>query len=377
MALSLSALQLAHVERQEEWCPDQKPDLSFRGNELGGECGEAQNVIKKLERERHGWRGSRDTVGHLAEELADVIHCAILCAITAGIDLEPAVIAKFNGTSEKNGLATLLPTADGSAPVSGIERAARFVEKRLHDYVSEHGSTDPDTGTVEYPGSGEEYVFDHLRGSMIHEALDLSPRAAAEKSAASSADYYGICWQNTFSDTQDDAYPFWAGQTDAHKVSAIRSAIVTIYAYLHFRSKHDSAIEDERLLFLEEIEPEWRPILARALRISTHDLERRQPRRAFGHDLSIAVNDLFAFANDQETGASLLLEGYRREEIRRLEYKAYCLRNGPLSEQAIQSDEFWSRKNRETFRIAEDKIAIAQEARQAGDATPAKGGVHG
>lgn len=42
----------------------------------------------------------------------------------------------------------------------GIELAARFVEKRLHDYVSEHGSTDPDTGTVEYPGNGEEYVYE-------------------------------------------------------------------------------------------------------------------------------------------------------------------------------------------------------------------------
>lgn len=110
-SLSISELQRAHVERQEEWCPDQKPDLSFRGNELGGECGEAQNVIKKLERERHGWRGSRDTVEHLGEELADVIHCAVLCAITAGIDLEPAVIAKFNSTSEKNGLATFLRAA--------------------------------------------------------------------------------------------------------------------------------------------------------------------------------------------------------------------------------------------------------------------------
>lgn len=208
---------------------------------------------------------------------------------------------------------------------------------------------------------------------MIHEALDLSPRAAAEKSAASSADYYGICWQNSFPDIKDDAYPFWVGQTDAHKTSAIRSAIVTIYSYLHFRSKHDNAIEDERILFLEEIEPEWRPILARALRISVADMERRQPRRAFGHDLSIPVNDLFAFVNDQETGASLLLEGYRREEIRRLEYKVHCLKNGPLSEREIQSDEFWSRKNRETFRIAEDKIAIAQEARQAVDAITTKG----
>lgn len=43
-------------------------------------------------------------------------------------------------------------------PVSGIELAARFVEKRRDDYVQEFGSTDPDTGTVEYPGNGEEYV---------------------------------------------------------------------------------------------------------------------------------------------------------------------------------------------------------------------------
>lgn len=110
--LTLASLQRSHVERQEEWCPDEKPDLCFRGNELGGESGEAQNVIKKLERERRGWRGSRDTVEHLAEELADVIHCAILCAITAGIEIEPAVIAKFNKTSENNGLSTFL-TTDG------------------------------------------------------------------------------------------------------------------------------------------------------------------------------------------------------------------------------------------------------------------------
>jgi NTP pyrophosphatase (non-canonical NTP hydrolase) len=115
VAFSLRALQRAHVERQEEWCPDQKPDLSFRGNELGGECGEAQNVIKKLERERLGWLGSRDTVDHLGEELADVIHCAVLCAITAGIDLEPAVIAKFNSTSEKNGLSTFLARPQSAA----------------------------------------------------------------------------------------------------------------------------------------------------------------------------------------------------------------------------------------------------------------------
>jgi NTP pyrophosphatase (non-canonical NTP hydrolase) len=75
---------------------------------MGGECGEAQNVIKKLERERHGWAGSRDTVEHLGEELADVIHTAVLCAVTAGIDLEPYVVATFNAKSDEHGLRTRL-----------------------------------------------------------------------------------------------------------------------------------------------------------------------------------------------------------------------------------------------------------------------------
>lgn len=52
---------------------------------------------------------------------------------------------------------------DTPAPVQhlmGIELAARFVEKRLNDYCAEHGRTDPDTGTVEYPGNGDEYVYE-------------------------------------------------------------------------------------------------------------------------------------------------------------------------------------------------------------------------
>lgn len=106
MMLSIALLQNAHVLRQNEWCPDIKPDLSFRGNEMAGEVGEACNVIKKLERERHGWRGSRSTTERLGEELADVVHTAVLCAITADIDLQRFVIRKFNQTSDDNGLAT-------------------------------------------------------------------------------------------------------------------------------------------------------------------------------------------------------------------------------------------------------------------------------
>ncbi len=107
--VSFAGLRAANIERQAEWCPGVTlPDLSFRGNELAGEVGEACNVIKKLERERLGWRGSKDTVEHLAEELADVIITADLVAIRCGIDLGAAVAAKFNATSVKNGLSTRL-----------------------------------------------------------------------------------------------------------------------------------------------------------------------------------------------------------------------------------------------------------------------------
>lgn len=113
--LDLSDLRRANVARQEEWCPDQKPDLAYRGNELAGEVGEACNIIKKLERERHGWRGSRSSIEALASELADVVICTDLAAHAAGIDLGAAVRSAFNATSEKNGLAARLAAPPGEA----------------------------------------------------------------------------------------------------------------------------------------------------------------------------------------------------------------------------------------------------------------------
>lgn len=99
-------LRSANVARQAAWCPEQIPDLSFRGNELAGETGEVCNVIKKLERARQGWRGSRDTVEHLAEELADVVICADLIGIAAGIDLERAVVESSTLRRSKLGCLT-------------------------------------------------------------------------------------------------------------------------------------------------------------------------------------------------------------------------------------------------------------------------------
>lgn len=140
----LPNLRSANLARQAAWCPDQVPDLSFRGNELAGETGEVCNVIKKLERERLGWRGSRDTKEHLAEELADVVICADLCALSAGIDLNEAVVAKFNATSEKVGLPQRLAAPPAPATRQEVIEAANALRWALgklgpnEDYRAEY-----------------------------------------------------------------------------------------------------------------------------------------------------------------------------------------------------------------------------------------------
>lgn len=104
----LKTLREANITRQKEWDTDNRISLSYRGNELAGEVGEACNLIKKLERERLGIRGSRTTVDELAEELADVVICVDLIAMEEGIDLDKAIREKFNATSKKYGLKTRL-----------------------------------------------------------------------------------------------------------------------------------------------------------------------------------------------------------------------------------------------------------------------------
>jgi NTP pyrophosphatase (non-canonical NTP hydrolase) len=161
-ALTLGYLQAAHAERQEEWCPDQKPDLSFRGNEMAGDVGEACNVIKKLERERLGWRGSRATKEQLAEELADVVHTAILCAITAGIDLEAAAIEKFNSTSQKNGLAARISVLAEPAGEAGPRACDHSVSRSEGETIcvtcGSHIATPSDASAIRGVGVPDDDV---------------------------------------------------------------------------------------------------------------------------------------------------------------------------------------------------------------------------
>jgi len=60
----------------------------------------------------------------------------------------------------------------------GLEEAAKFIDQRIADYVQEHGMTDPSTGTVEFPGWGDEYV-DELE-NLAEGIRALSSQAAAD-----------------------------------------------------------------------------------------------------------------------------------------------------------------------------------------------------
>ena len=118
-------LSEANHARQLEWDAKSQIDGSYRGNELAGEAGEAMeealhvillgasvgrtcNIIKKLERERLGIKGKRESVANLGRELADVVICASLAANKFGINLDEQVAAVFNAKSEEVGLETRL-----------------------------------------------------------------------------------------------------------------------------------------------------------------------------------------------------------------------------------------------------------------------------
>jgi NTP pyrophosphatase (non-canonical NTP hydrolase) len=118
-----NTLREANVNRQAEWDPSDAISHSYRGNELAGELGEAlekalalielsaavgrlSNMIKKVEREQLGLRGSRVSLADVAEELGDTQICLDLVAMKLNIDLDQAAKEKFNATSIKYGLKT-------------------------------------------------------------------------------------------------------------------------------------------------------------------------------------------------------------------------------------------------------------------------------
>lgn len=243
MSLSFQTLRKANIARQAEWCPDQKPDLSFRANELAGETGEVierlheliaflaiasgkvSNVAKKLERERHGWVGSRETVAHLSDELGDLVTCADLTAMVLGIDLGQAVESKFNAVSEKNGLATRM------YPDAGFK-----LNKWIDDEIARH--TFPDTGHVDPLGAAEtargaavivmtdkDTLIGNLRAagysvtppnSHPYENFNLAINFTIDRAGGEAADFLRL-WREGCWDHLDRDWPDWTNYVEANK----------------------------------------------------------------------------------------------------------------------------------------------------------------
>lgn len=119
--LDLADLREVNVSRRDRWHGDGEPWIgSDWSNAMGGEAGEAMNVVKKLRRHETGLGEiSFNTpaiavlLDALADELADVVIYVDLLAAFYGIDLAAAVRRKFNRVSDAQGFPERLTITKG------------------------------------------------------------------------------------------------------------------------------------------------------------------------------------------------------------------------------------------------------------------------
>lgn len=115
MNIWLDLLRARNMSRCARWHKGGVDDwsLSDWGVAAAGEMGEALNVIKKLNRARDGMVGNSaneyELQQQLADEIADTIIYLDLLAARAGINLEEAIVRKFNRVSERNSFPERLP----------------------------------------------------------------------------------------------------------------------------------------------------------------------------------------------------------------------------------------------------------------------------
>lgn len=113
--LTFQKLRIANLSRCEKWHGSAGVhdwNLSEWGVAMGGECGEALDAIKKINRVDSNILGNKksreELMNDLANELADIIIYADLLAARAGIDLDTAIISKFNEVSNRFNFPELL-----------------------------------------------------------------------------------------------------------------------------------------------------------------------------------------------------------------------------------------------------------------------------
>lgn len=98
-ALTIKKFQKINARRSRKVFPQCKSwSLAEWSNALAGEAGEACNLTKKMARDGRSIEKERKELG---KEIADVVCYCCLLATAAGIDLEKAVIQKFNEVSDR------------------------------------------------------------------------------------------------------------------------------------------------------------------------------------------------------------------------------------------------------------------------------------
>lgn len=125
----LDRLRAANLARKVRWhgVADAWTGADW-SNAMGGECGEAQNIVKKLRRHETHTGTSYNTPdvatlhAALAAELADTITYADLLAAYYGIDLWAAIVAKFNHVSEAQGFPEYLALSDPDYDYPGVTK---------------------------------------------------------------------------------------------------------------------------------------------------------------------------------------------------------------------------------------------------------------
>jgi len=108
MKLTFQQLRLVNVNRCEQvFHPLDSWSIADWAVALAGEAGETCDAVKKLRRLQDGKNTSKDPqtvsqcIENIGNELADTIIYADLLAAKLGIDLEKAIVRKFNIVSER------------------------------------------------------------------------------------------------------------------------------------------------------------------------------------------------------------------------------------------------------------------------------------
>lgn len=110
MSISFDNLRRANDKRQQEWPGNDQADVAFRTIEVAGEAGELAEAVKKFLRNQRGIKGTTVELDDIEDEMGDLVVSLDLLASELGINLGMAVMNKFNKTSRKYDMRTLLLT---------------------------------------------------------------------------------------------------------------------------------------------------------------------------------------------------------------------------------------------------------------------------